>query len=298
MITNNTVYFDDLTHSYLTDEGVFLMGVTSLMRKHGLSPDYTDIPAAVLNKAAERGSKVHKDIELYCKGNLGVVMTPELRAFIKCGIKWVANEYLVSDNEIVASSIDIVADSGDGKYDLIDVKTTSTLHIEPLSWQLSIYAYLFELQNPDLKVGKLYGLHIRGSKAKMVEVERKPAEEIERLFQAERDGRFFTPAKIELAQTTDTMLLKLKDATAFVTELKTQLKMAEEAEKQLKQYLISEMEKGALKSLENEQVKVVYVAPSERESIDKDRLRDNHPDIYEEYLKKSPVAASIRIKIK
>ena len=63
---NSHVYFDDITHSYLTNDGEFLIGVTSLMRKHGLSPDYSSIPEDVLQKAAERGSKVHKDIELYC----------------------------------------------------------------------------------------------------------------------------------------------------------------------------------------------------------------------------------------
>lgn len=293
MINNDRVFFDDLTHSYLTNDGNLLIGVTSLMRKHGLAPDYSNIPEDVLMKAAEKGSKVHKDIELYCKGEI-VEQTAELKAFKSLNLPVKANEYLISDNEMVASSIDIVLDD----YSLVDIKTTSSLHIEPLSWQLSIYAYLFELQNPELKANKLYGLHIRGSKIKMVEIERKPDSEIKRLFQAERNGEIFTPAKRELALTTETMLLRLKDATAFVANLKAQLKAAEDTEKQLKQYLISEMEKGALKSLENDFVKVTYVAPSERESIDKDALREKYPAIYEEYKKISTVAASVRIKIK
>lgn len=293
MITNTQVYFDDITHSYLTDSGAFLMGVTSLMRKHGLSPDYSDIPAEVLEKAAERGSKVHKDIEMYCKGE-AVETTPALKAFKALNLPVIANEYLISDNEMVASSIDIVLDD----YSLVDIKTTSQLHIEPLSWQLSIYAYLFELQNPNLKANKLYGLHLRGSKAKMVEIARKPNEEIERLLQCEREGVLFTPSKRELAQTTESVLLQLKDASSLVGRLKAQLKLAEDTEKALKQYLITEMEKGALKSLENDFVKVTYVAPSERESIDKDKLKEKYPEIYEEYRKVSPVGASVRIKIK
>lgn len=295
MITNTKVYFDDLTHSYLTDTGAFLMGVTSLMRKHGLSVDYADIPIPqeVLQKATERGTKIHKDIELYCKGEI-VENSPALKAFKGLNLPVIANEYLISDNEMIASSIDIVLDD----YSLVDIKTTSQLHIEPLSWQLSIYAYLFELQNPNLKAGKLYGLHIRSGKAKIVEVERKPTEEIERLFQCERDGVIFTPAKKELAQTTESVLLQLKDASSLIGNLKAQLKLAEETEKALKQHLIAEMEKGALKSLENDFVKVTYVAPSERESIDKDALKEKYPAIYEEYRKVSPVAANVRIKIK
>ena len=108
---NTRVSFESITHSYLLDNEIYLMGVTSLMRKHGLSPNYDNIPPEVLQRAAERGSKVHQDIEDYCNGK-EVVMTPSLKAYISCGVKAIANEYLVSDNEIVASSIDIVADAG------------------------------------------------------------------------------------------------------------------------------------------------------------------------------------------
>lgn len=295
---NSHVYFDEITHSYLTSDGKFLMGVTSLMQKHGLSPDYSSIPEDVLQKAAERGSKVHKDIELYCKGQT-VEQTAEVKVFKQLNIPILANEYLISDNTTVASSIDIVADSSqDGYVDLIDIKTTSTLHIEPLSWQLSIYAYLFELQNPTLKVNKLYGLHIRGVKAKMVEVARKPDSEIERLMQAEREGKIFAPSKAELSRSIESALTELKDASTFVASLKAQLKAAEDVEKAIKQYLLEQMEKDAIKSLENDQVKIVYVAPSERESIDKDKLKEKYPSIYEEYKKVSPIASNLRIKIK
>lgn len=295
---NSHVYFDDITHSYLTNDGEFLIGVTSLMRKHGLSPDYSSIPEDVLQKAAERGSKVHKAIELYCKGQT-VEQTAEVKAFKQLDIPILANEYLISDNTTVASSIDIVADSSqDGYVDLIDIKTTSTLHNEPLSWQLSIYAYLFEQQNPTLKVSKLYGLHIRGSKAKMVEIARKPDSEIERLMQTEREGKMFIPSKVEISRSVESALTELKDASTFVASLKAQLKAAEDVEKAIKQYLLEQMEKDAIKSLENDQVKIVYVAPSERESIDKDKLKEKYPSIYEEYKKVSPIASNLRIKIK
>lgn len=298
LVINSNVYFDEITHSYLTNDGKFLMGVTSLMRKHGLSPDYSNIPEDVLWKAAERGSKIHKDIELYCKGQ-AVEQTAEVKTFKQLNIPVIANEYLISDNTIVASSIDIVADCPtDGYVDLIDIKTTSTLHNEPLSWQLSIYAYYFELQNPSLKVNKLYGLHIRGNKAKKVEVGRKPNSEIERLIQAEKDGEIFTPAKIEISRSVESALTELKDASTFVASLRAQLKAAEDVEKAIKQYLLEQMEKDAIKSLENDQVKIVYVAPSERESIDKDKLKEKYPSIYEEYKKVSPIASNLRIKIK
>lgn len=292
MITNDYVYFDDLTHSYLTNDGVFLLGVTSLMKKHGLSPDYDSIPEIILEKAAQKGSKVHKDIELYCKGEM-VAETAELKAFKSLNLPVAANEYLVSDNEIVASSIDIVLDD----YSLVDIKTTSTLHIEALRWQLSIYAYLFELQNPTLKVNKLYGLHIRG-KAKMVEVKRIDSSQILELLRCEKEGLPFVPMKEEISINDNALLSQLKEVSAAIAMLKEQIKAYESVDKKIKDKLLSSMEQNAQKTIENDFIKVSYIEQSERVTIDKDKLNNDYPDIYEKYKKVSVVAPSIRIKIK
>ena len=61
-LTKNTrVRFDELTHRYLLfeeDGGMRLLkGVTTLMREHGLSPDYSGIDPEVLRRAAERARR-------------------------------------------------------------------------------------------------------------------------------------------------------------------------------------------------------------------------------------------------
>ncbi len=71
------------------------------------------------------------------------------------------------------------------KISLGDIKTTASLDREYLSWQLSIYAYLFELQNPLIKVDKLFGIWLRGNKSELVEIERKPDAEVKRLLECE-----------------------------------------------------------------------------------------------------------------
>ena len=294
MIENKYVFFDDISHTYTTEDDRELI----LMRKHGLAPDYTNVPLNKLEEARERGTRVHKEIERYCKGE-ALELSAELKAFRKMKIPVLANEYLVSDNEVVASSIDIVAQANtEGCVDLMDIKTTSTLHTEPLSWQLSIYAYLFELQNPDIKVDKLYGLHIKDGKGKMVEVSRKPSSEIARLIQCEKDNMPFTPQETTIAKTTEDKLAELKDASTLVASLKAQLKLAEDIEKTIKAAILSQMEQEAIKSLENDYIKITYVEASERESVDKDRLKEAYPAIYESFRKVSPVASNLRIKIK
>lgn len=294
---NTRVSFEDITHSYLLDNEVYLMGVTSLMKKHGLAPNYEGIPAEVLQKAAERGSKVHQDIEDYCNGK-EVVMTPSLKAYIGCGVKAIANEYLVSDNEIVASSIDIVADAGNGKVNLIDIKTTSVLHLEPLSWQLSIYTFLFKFQNPDIEVAGLYGLHIKSGKAQLLQVPRKDDSEIIDLLFCEREDLPFIPKTKELPTATKDMLTTLEDVTAQITLIKTSLKEAEDIKKAIEQKIIAEMEEKALKTLENGPMKVTYIAPYTREGVDAKKLQEAMPEVYDRYKKITNIGASIKVTIK
>ena len=294
---NTRVSFEDITHSYLLDNEIYLMGVTSLMRKHGLSPNYDNIPIEVLQRAAERGSKVHQDIEDYCNGK-EVVMTPSLKAYIGCGVKAIANEYLVSDNEIVASSIDIVADAGDGKVNLIDIKTTSVLHLEPLSWQLSIYAYLFKIQNPDSEIAGLYGLHIKSGKAQLVQVPRIEDKEIDDLLFCEKEDMSYCPKKKELPTATKDMLTTLEDVTAQITLIKTSLKEAEDIKKAIEQKIIAEMEEKALKTLENGPMKVTYIAPYTREGVDAKKLQEAMPEVYDRYKKITNIGASIKVTIK
>lgn len=294
---NTRVVYEDITHSYLLDNAIFLMGVTSLMKKYSLAPDYSTIPEDVLKRAADKGSKVHKDIENYCNGET-VEMSRDLKAYIGCGIKAVANEYLISDNEIVASSIDIVADAGDGGVNLIDIKTTSTLHTDAVSWQLSIYAYLFKLQNPDVTISGLYGLHIRNGKAKLVEIASKPMEDVKALLNAEKHDLPFMPSTQELTTETRQMLVNLETVSENISLIKATLKEAEELKKSIEQSIISEMEQKALKTLENGPIKVTYVAPYTREGVDAKKLQEAMPEVYDRYKKVTNIGASVKITIK
>lgn len=286
---NKKVFFDDITHSYINSEGELLIGVTSLLKKHGLSADYAGIPEDILNKAAERGSKIHKDIELFCYGEQ-VDMTDEVKLFSELQLKVAANEYLVSDNTLVASSIDLVL----GDNTLVDIKTTSTLHIEPLTWQLSIYAYLFELQTK-LKVPALFGLHIRNGKAKMVEIQRIPAETIIELLNAEREGRIYknTPIKTDEEQ-----IRQIYDLESIIIDIEQKTKEMKEKRDILKAKLYEEMEKNNLKQIDNELLKITRILPTSRVSVDSKKLSSEYPQIYDAVKKETQIQGTIKITIK
>lgn len=144
------VIFNTEDHSYTTPDGVVLSGVTSVLGRNMFKDKYSGIPKEVLAKAAEKGSYIHEQLQSLDEfGEADEV--EEVKNYIALKEKYdivpLANEYLISDNTRYATMIDMV----DELCNLYDFKTTSKLDDSYLSWQLSINAYLFELQNPHLK---------------------------------------------------------------------------------------------------------------------------------------------------
>ena len=282
------VKFDKARHVYTLD-GRYLKGVTGLVRT--LFPDmYADIPDAILSRAAERGSAIHDEIEAY--EALGVEGdSPEFFAYKKVkakhGFSVLESEFLV-DNGIYATMCDQVVEM-DGLC-LIDLKTTAVLHLDYLSWQLSITAYLFEYTT-SLPVKRLYGLHLRGDKGKLVEVPRVPFSEVMKLM----NGDILSIEMPVLAD--DSAVVLLADLERSIIDLKNQIEMAEAQKKDLQEGLIKEMKKAGLKKVETPQITITYVEPSERATIDSKRLKEEQPEVYAEYSKVSQIKESIRIKL-
>ena len=144
-LKESSVIFNETEHTY-TLKGKKLGGVTAIVK--WLFPDtYTDIPEAVLMKAAAHGSLIHSKCELYDTCGLGDDL-PEVQEYIRLkaenSLTTEANEYLVDDGKDIASSIDVVFSKGeDGCYPLADIKTTSKIHVDNVTLQLSILCLSF-----------------------------------------------------------------------------------------------------------------------------------------------------------
>lgn len=303
LFKNTKVFFEPLSHTYLLDDKE-LIGVTTLMKKHGLSPDYSNIPMATLMKAAEEGTAIHKEIEDYDNG-VSVLRTPLVDEYVNIcrenGLTFVENEYLVSDDELVASSIDGVYEVENG-IALIDYKSTTKVHTRPLQWQLGIYKVLFERQNPGLKVVKCYCLHIDRKTHKikgLVPIDPVTEREVENLLFCEKDGRVFLDlyenpsAEIVL---TDAELSAYLVQQNEIAQLKEKIKDIEDTLKGLDKRVLDYMLDHNLETLEGGggvfKVKKAY----ERTSIDTERLKRMQPGIYEQYKKTTTVAASLTFK--
>ena len=311
LVENKLVYFDELTHTYLrSGDDKELMGVTTLMKLCGLGPDYKDIPQAVLEKAAERGSAVHKAIECHCKGETYDIpfeyqdeVILDMAAYkLKAAaekFKVLANEYLVSDNEYVASSIDMILND----LTLIDIKTTSEVHTDAVSWQLSIYKYLFELQNPGRKVPHLKCLHIRKGVCKLVDIPEKPREQVVALMESFKNGEIWQRVREaslpKVSEEQKEIVRNLEELERRVVGLKAQLKELEAQQASQKEAVMEFMVANSLKKWEvSDNLTFTYVEPTTRKSLDSKRLQAEYPELYEDYLKESEVKASLRITIK
>lgn len=303
LVNNTQVFFEPLSHTYLCGDKV-LIGVTTLMAKHGLAPDYSGIPVATLKKAADEGTAIHREIQDYDNG-LSVLRTPLIEEYIALceekGLKFVASEYLVSDNETVASSIDCVYGEGN-EVILVDIKTTTKPHMRPLAWQLGCYKVFFERQNPGKKVVGCYCLHIDRKEKTikgLIPVDVVTEAEVDALIEAERDGRIYVD---QYEEPSAEVVLTDAELTAYVVQaseiasLKDKIKQIEESLKGLDKRVLDYMLEHNLESMEGGggvfKVKKAY----ERTSIDTERLKKMQPGIYDQYKKTTTVAASLTFK--
>ena len=294
-LKQSKVIFNQEEHTYTLD-GKLLSGVTSLLNRQLFKDKYTGISEVTLCKAAERGSLIHETIEMLEAFGKTESDIAEVQAYFKLkaeqGREVEENEYLVSDNEHIASSIDVVFDD----YSLADIKTTSKLDKEYVSWQLSIYAYLFELQNPRKKAGKLYAIWLpkaQYGKPAFVEVERKPKELIKELIECDKRGEQFCYTPVESEQG----LQVAQDVVDEVVSITRQMKEMEARYKELQQGLLMAMKENNIKSFKSGALSLTFKDATTRKSIDTKALESKYPDIYNELLKESVVKESITIKI-
>lgn len=296
LVKNTNVYFENITHTYWNSVGKELKGVTTLMREQGLAPDYSGISQAVLTKAASRGSAVHESIDNYCKGQ-PYKPCKELGLFISQAYNVLTTEYLVSNNTSVASSIDVVLHD----YSLCDIKTTSVLHTDALRWQLSIYAYLFELQNPSLKVPNLYAIHITKGNIKTVQIERIESRVIEELLKADAKGEIYCYDNLPVAQEKSKAMAdfsKAYELMKYVDDLKQQIKEYEGQIDIIKVAILNAMTERNIDSLENEYFKITRTKESKRATVDSGKLKGLYPNVYNECVKESIIAPSVRLTMR
>lgn len=295
---------DDHTY-YLPEKDKYLSGITGMLERQLFPETYEGVPEDILEQAAEYGKSVHASIEDFDM-NWYNDATVEVQDYISLctehSLVHEESEYLISDNESYASMIDKVYRVDETTFDIGDLKTYGVMSsdkLEKAKWQLSIYAYLFELQNKKAKVRNLFILHIRNKIKKdgdfdhisaYIPVQRIPSEIVKELLLADSKGeQFQNPYSIP------------SDIASQESEIRKLIQAKQDAETKLnsiKARILSQMEALDVKSWATDTMRITKKSSSTRSSFSLDAFKTEHPEIdVEPFMKISEVKSSLLIAI-
>lgn len=299
-LNQSKVVFNEVEHTYLLGDKK-LSGVTSILSRYLFKDKYKDVPKAVLEKSAENGTLIHSQMQMWING---MPFAEQLEEVVKMqeivsGINFVESEFTVSDNETVASQIDAVQLLEDGTYVLWDWKSTSKLDMNYLSWQLSIYAYLFEMQT-GMVVSSLKAGHIRPACSEERNVERIDNTHIIALLSAAKENleSFDNPIVPCVTDEQQGMMAELYAVEKTIIDIEDSIKKAKEQQTLLRDALLKSMEASGLTKIENDNIRISYIAPTKKDGFDVKKFKEEHGDMYDQYYKPTNVKASVRITIK
>lgn len=328
-----------------------LMGITGLIHSVLELGVYTDANDFVRNiaipRASQYGSSVHKAIELY--DDLGIKETTypnsfgdedwdvsrELESYIRHrqGFRPLANEYTVSDNFQYASQIDNVwiRESTGGIW-LADTKTNNLNYYpldgyglpnyfanhadglkEYLSWQLSVYAVLFERQNPGLKVEGLCANWLRKDEAAFWIIERKPDEAVLELLKAvwyesfdgsivyeHPDRKLLHP---QLGQRPQALpkpekVILPEDVVTYMAGLLRTVKESESKLEEAKTALRAAMEQHGVRKFDFGAFTATLGADTQSTMFNSTKFKKDNPQLFEKYSTKTTRKGSLTLKLK
>lgn len=293
-LNKSIVRYDSEEHKYYLGEKE-LKGITGMIKRQLFPDEYKDVPEDVLQKAADRGHRIHSLCEFVDEFNEETSSEELVQEYIDLkkafGLVHEKSEYLVSDGEHFASPIDKVYRVNEDTFYLADIKTTYALNEEYVRWQLSVYAYFFELLNPGAKVGKLLAIWLKSGKSAIKEVSRIPTEIVKQLLKAEIDGEQFKNDYVNVVP------LEMKDLEQELALVENQLKFYTDRKKAIigKVYEMMCIKgeftwKGDIGTFTR---KKDYT----KIDFDKAKLKADNEELYNQYLKETTVCGSVTFKI-
>ena len=289
------IKFDETLHKYTVD-GKEVISVTQLLQKHKITPSYDAVDKELLRMASERGTLIHEEVENWIKDReLG--FTEE--AYYICDYlkdksyygSEIISEQMVA-NDVVAGRFDLLFLDGKKRLVLADIKTGNSKHLYGWTWQLSLYKYLYERMY-DKKIESLQIFWANGDLT-VIPCEYVGDDKIENLLNAEREGRLISDVDLGVSEE------ELEDLEELMVDIKSkeeELKLLKEKVDKVKEVLYDTMGKEGVKTVDRGKLKITYVAPSNRTSIDSKKLEKEEPEIYKKYVKTTTVEGNIKITL-
>ena len=301
-----SVVFNEEDHTYyLPEKDKYLSGITGMLERQLFPGTYAGIPEAIIKQAAAYGKEVHhsiEDFDMFWENDGTQEVADYITLTAEQGLIHETSEYLITDGENYASMIDKVYRVDETTFDIGDIKTYGIMtpeKREKARWQLSVYAYLFELQNKKAKVRRIFILHIRNKVKKdgtfdhisdFIELVRIPSEIVKELLLADSKGEQFCnpyaiPEDIRQQESVIRQLIQAKqDAETRLNSIKARI--------------LSLMEAQDIKSWCTETMRITRKLPTTRSSFSLADFKEAHSDIdIEPFMKTSQVAGSLTIAI-
>ena len=289
------IKFDETLHKYTVD-GKEVISVTQLLQKHKITPSYDAVDKELLRVASERGTLIHEEVENWIENN-ETGFTEEFERICDFlfesadGNTKILSEQMVA-NDVVAGRFDVLFTHGK-KLVLADIKTGSTKHVYGWTWQLSLYKYLYEKMYGQ-KIEYLMVLWARNGVMDVIHCEYVGDEKIENLLEAEREGRLISDVDLGVSEEE---LEELQELMQDIKSKEEELNLLKEKVDKVEGILYDTMGKEGVKTVDRGKLKITYVAPSCRTSVDSKKLEKEDPETYKKYVKTTTVAGSIKITL-
>lgn len=246
------------------------------------------------------------------------------------GFKPLFNELTVSDNDKWASQIDNgwLYERTGGIW-LVDTKSNNVQLYplcgyftpdyfssgedalkEYLSWQLSIYAELFEAENPGLKVEGLACNWLRKDQEAFWIIQRKPSELVRELLSTDyiimdngpayfhHDLSVFGIGSELSAPKKQEKVIIPSDVVDYMAGLLKTVKEAEAKLNEAKTALRAAMTQHEVKKYDFGQFTATLSAAATTSRFNSKQFKEDHPELYKQYLTQSTSQGSLTIKLK
>lgn len=287
-------------HRYFLGDEQVKYTLTQILRMFNISPDYSDVPKHILEKAASRGTMIHEILETYDNYSelppiIITEIVPLVRDYVSKKQDVLVSEFAVSYDTILATKIDkIIYDDATGEVIIGDVKTTSQPHLESVQYQCSFGAYmLYKTTGIKADKGRLIWLNKKTDKCELQDFNLIPFEELDKFIDALKNDDF---KPYQLVESPGNVLQLNKDVIKEIQDLIKQEQEVKDKLKSLKDNLKELMREKGVKQAKFDGLLMTYVLPTTKQTFDLEKFKKEHKDIdFSKYYKKSKTTDSIRI---
>lgn len=290
--TKPNVKFIEDGHRYILDDAHEMPSVTQILARQNITTDLSKVSKKILDKKAEHGVLVHEEIETFIKtGEKGI--SDEFQDFLDlvyplCDV-WFAETLIATDR--YCGRVDLIGIDEENRTILIVDTKTGQVNENAVAWQTSMYA---------LPIAKDYKLRCIAfdakpkKQSKLIELKPVDAKTIDELLCADALGVEYNPIQESIGQLLPLLTAYESSIATIQTTIDNLKSMKEAVVEQIKR----EMERARVMSFDSPNLHITYTAPYTKVTVDSTRLKEEKPEIYEQYSKISQVSSSVRIKVK